>query len=450
MKNDLPKFESKGINLELVLNEYLYLAEKFVCYFCKNIVKDPHCCGKCQECFCMECFNLYKKRKNAKCPNFDSELGKICNNRLEEGYDITNREKMLLNQIKLKCMNFQGGCEEILSYENFFKHIKACKLRIYKCSNKDCDFQSTKEKINEHKLTCQYSKSICEYCKEEIVNNKITEHHQVCEEIDRLCFFCKKSFKVKNLYNHNPVCKRDFLNFANEENMRKIEEYDGLLEKLVKLENDFKVMKTGGSNKILLGRKKKVIIDDDERSRKSLEIDQEEKVKNEEFDKKRNDVESDENNIEDLLWINNKKEYKLSKYGKLTFSSNLGLKFDFKITVKVKYLSEKNNNFAIGFSEEPIMKSNYTIGNSKSYQEWAIHKDGLLTEKNCYNNYFQGKISIGIGDIIELFKKDDLIGFTINGNTYEYSYNFVSQSLYLICSLMYSEEEIEILDFAYN
>lgn len=449
MKNELVKFESKGINLNLVLTEYLYLAEKFVCYFCKNIVKNPHCCGKCQECFCEDCFNHYKKKKNPKCPNFDSELGKICNNRLEEGYDITNREKMLLNQIKLKCMNYQVGCEEILSYENFFKHVKSCKLRIYKCSNKDCDFQSTKDKVNEHKITCQFSKSICDYCKEEIVNNKITEHNQICEEIERICFFCKKNHKAKNLYNHNPGCKRDYLNFANEENIRKIFEYDCLVEKLERLENEFKVLKAG-NNKNLIGRKKKVIIDDEVSSRKSIELEHEEKVKNEEFDKNRNYGDQSELNSEDLLWINNRKEYKLLKNGRFTFSSNLNLNLDFKIIVKVILINQKNNNFSIGFSEEPILKANYVIGNSKSNHEWALHRDGLLTENNTYNNNLQGKINIENGDLIELNKKGDYIGFSINGNTYDYSYNFASQSLHLICSLMCAEEEVEILEFTYN
>ena len=40
MKNDLNKIEFKGIGLNLVLSDYLNLAKKFICYFCKNLLKN--------------------------------------------------------------------------------------------------------------------------------------------------------------------------------------------------------------------------------------------------------------------------------------------------------------------------------------------------------------------------------------------------------------------------
>ena len=286
MKTEIIKLETKGISLNLVLPDYAYLAENFICHLCKNLVRDPHCCQKCQECFCMECFNAYRKKKNARCPNFDKELNKVCNNKLDEGFDITNREKVLISEIKLKCLNHQAGCDEILSYENFFKHVKNCNHRVYRCNNKDCDFQSTKEKVKEHKIACQFSRTVCDFCKEEIPSNVFNDHLEICEEVEKFCFFCKKNFKVKNIYSHNPACKRELINFVCEENMKKINEYEELLEKYQIIETEFKELNKNKSV-VLLGKKKKMIIEDEEEeeSKNEVDIESEGKKKEEEFEK---------------------------------------------------------------------------------------------------------------------------------------------------------------------
>lgn len=445
MKNELIKFDSRGINLKLVLSEFLNLAEKFICHFCKNLVKDPHCCGKCQECFCMECFSQFKKsKKNAKCPMFDNEAKKICNNKFDEGYDITNREKMLLNEIKLHCINYNSGCEEILSYEHFYKHVKSCKLRTYRCTNKNCHFQSTKEKVTDHKMNCEFQIAFCEFCKEEILIKKIREHQQICEEFEKFCFFCKKNFKVKNLYNHNPLCKRDYLNFSNEENLKKIHDYEDLILKLQQIEDKYNELKSSRksksvrkSNNKFSGKKKKLVHDEEITKKAENEV-----IKNEESAKNFNLV----CDPKDITWMNSRKLYRHNRNGKYTFCSLKNLNFDFSISLKINNLSEKED-FAVGFSGKPIVKENYAIGNSKSYLIWALHRNGIITEKNYKNNNLINLIKIEKDDIIELRRKRSFITFAINGKEFDYTFNFNAENMYLIISLMCLNEEIEIIGF---
>ena len=446
MKNDLNKIEFKGIGLNLVLSDYLNLAKKFICYFCKNLVKDPHCCGKCQECFCMECFIQYKKsKKNAKCPYFDIETNKLCNNKLDEGYDITNREKNLLNEIKLRCFNYNDGCEEILGYENFYRHANSCDLRTFPCGNKYCHFQSTKEKVNEHKGICDLEIKICEYCKDEILSIKFSEHQQICEQLEKICFFCKTNFKLKNLYDHNPTCKREYLNFANEENLKKIKSYDEMIIKLKNFEALLKELKSSGKNSnILLGKKKKIIDDEDICKNQSDDID--EKSDDEiDIDAELNYDKSCDKN--DIIWVNNKKKYRHKRNGKFTISSLKKLNFDFSIMLRINKLNERDINFSIGFAGKPIVKENYQIGQSKSYLEWALHRYGVITEKNTLNNNFINEIRIQKGDIIELKRRQNAITFAINGKDFDYSFNYYDDNMYLITSLMHLDDEVEIIGF---
>ena len=442
MKNDLIKMVSRGINFNLVLSEYINIAEKFICHFCKNLVKDPHCCGKCQECFCMECFTQFKKsKKNAKCPIFDNETNKICNNKLDEGYDITNREKILLNEIKLNCVNYNAGCDEILNYEYFYKHVRSCKLRTFRCTNKNCNFQCTKEKVNEHKLNCEFEMIICEFCKDEILRNKIDNHNQICEELEKFCFFCKKNFKVKNLYNHNQLCRKEYLNFSNEENLKKIKNYEELVVKIQQIEHKLKELKSYRSFSMLLGKKKKILENKGNKVLGNYEIKKEEELE------KNESIMQDTFLPNDITWVNSKKQYRHNRNGKFTFSSLKNMNFDFTISIRINNLNEKDINFSIGFAGKPIVKENYFIGHSKSYLEWALHRFGVITEKNTLNNNFINEIKIENNDTIELRRKQSIITFAINGKYYDYSFNFTDENMYLNISLAFINEEVEIIKF---
>lgn len=449
MKLDSIK-DTRGISLDLVVPECLYLADKFLCHLCRFLVKDPHCCGKCQECFCKECFNNYKKnRKNAKCPNFDHDLNRTCNNKLDEGYDITNREKALLNLIWIKCWNHQAGCELELSYEDFYKHVKNCKYRIFRCLNQGCDFQASKEKVSEHKLTCMFSKFTCEFCKQEYPSSEFKEHQEFCDECEKYCVFCKKTLKVKNMYNHNPYCKRELLNFFSDENMKKIKDFDEILQQYKELDRQLKSYQTTQKECVMLARKKKPIIEDEEEFDRSLK-ESGGKIAESQIDK--NPYFEDKPNVfkNDINWMNGSKIMKMIKSVRTTFYSPLNLKKDFLISVSVNFLNEKNSNFMLGFSGETIHKQNYFPGNSSSYLEWSLNKDGQIIEHNRPTKEFKGVIKIESGTVIDLHCKDKYISFKINEKNFDYGYKFDSDNMFLMCSLMFQDEEVEIVNFVYN
>jgi hypothetical protein len=199
----------------------------------------------------------------------------------------------------------------------------------------------------------------------------------------------------------------------------------------------------------MLGRKKKPIIDDDEM------LDKEDA----EFEGKMNEQEIERNPYfedktigfeTDINWMNGSKIYKLGKTGKFTFHSPFNLKNDFSMELKVNNLSEKNTNFLIGFAGEPLAKQNYTVGSSSSYLEWAISRDATIAEHNSLNRDFKGSIKIETGSILELKKVNDKIFFAHDKQVFEYSFKFNSENMFLICSMMFADEEIEISHFTYS
>ena len=104
--------------------------EDLICPICFYILKYPINCSdkNNSHSFCKECIDIYLKEKN-KCP--------ICKNNFE--YKINNDIINSLEKLMFKCLFKNKGCNEIISYKDYFNHLSNCKYKYikYECNIKN-------------------------------------------------------------------------------------------------------------------------------------------------------------------------------------------------------------------------------------------------------------------------------------------------------------------------
>ena len=150
--------------------------EDLICPICLNILINPINCSdkKNSHSFCKKCINKYLKEKN-KCP--------ICKNFFE--YKINKEINNLLYNLSFNCLFKNEGCNYIISYVRYFKHINNCKYNNmkYECQIKKYNYKNKKFEI-------------CGYLANE---NKIMNHYKLCGNIEYKCIFCNETILQINL-----------------------------------------------------------------------------------------------------------------------------------------------------------------------------------------------------------------------------------------------------------
>ena len=137
---------------------------------------------KCPHIFCTSCYETYVNLTNEKlrCPVDGIQLTEAP----KEICFISNiLEKQLLN-----CGNKEKGCEWSGQLKDYFNHLKEeCIKQIIKCPFEECEFEIEREKMEEHKLTCEHRKVECEYCHNMFNYNILKEHESSCPKFKVSC-----------------------------------------------------------------------------------------------------------------------------------------------------------------------------------------------------------------------------------------------------------------------
>ena len=180
-KNDFikPIIENDIYNPENVVNNNNLF--DIICPICLNILNNPISCSSNlnSHSFCKECINIYLS-EHENCP--------LCKNNFEYYYNKEISEK--LNELLFKCIYFKEGCNKILNYLEYFKHINECKYKnsdiIYICLvekynylNKNfetCNYTGKLKEIEEHFKICAFFQYTCLFCKENIISLNFKEH----------------------------------------------------------------------------------------------------------------------------------------------------------------------------------------------------------------------------------------------------------------------------------
>ena len=107
------------------------LNRNFICLICFNVLKDPVLCPRNQHCFCRGC--ITKHLENAKrCPTCADELT------VETLIEAPRMIKDILNELNIRCLYSERGCQEILQLQHLERHEATCGFTPAVCTNQGC------------------------------------------------------------------------------------------------------------------------------------------------------------------------------------------------------------------------------------------------------------------------------------------------------------------------
>ena len=151
------------------------------CPICLNILKNPICCSSKKKAhfFCKECINKYLFGKDY-CP--------ICKKYFE--YITQNEINKYLYKLCFRCIYFNLGCNKVIRYLEYFKHINNCKYKkdLYECNVEKynyntktfdiCGFKGNIKEVENHFISCAFDIYKCLFCKKDIIKIKLKDHVQ--------------------------------------------------------------------------------------------------------------------------------------------------------------------------------------------------------------------------------------------------------------------------------
>ncbi len=136
------------------------LNRNFICLICFNVLKDPVLCPRNQHCFCRGC--ITKHLENAKrCPTCADELT------VETLIEAPRVIKDILNELNIRCVYNERGCQEILQLQHLDRHEATCGFTPAVCTNQGCGATVNKrDRIHHESEVCEFRKLKCHSCGE--------------------------------------------------------------------------------------------------------------------------------------------------------------------------------------------------------------------------------------------------------------------------------------------
>ena len=171
------------INHNLVLPQYASLCEELTCLICSYMVWNPISCIVCSSPFGQKCINNWLN-KNKQCP-------KGCKFEEAEFPKLLNR---IMNNVKLYCLYKANGCNDVITYDNFYKHVNQCNFAVYRCKSPNCESKGSKQEMEKHVLNdCGNVVFKCKVCRLNIKKEYYFQH----EKNPTICLNeCRKVFDI--------------------------------------------------------------------------------------------------------------------------------------------------------------------------------------------------------------------------------------------------------------
>ena len=136
------------------------ISRNFLCLICFNVLKDPVLCLRNQHHFCRGCITKHLEISR-RCPTCADEL-------TEE--TLAEPQRMIkdyLNELNIRCVYHDRGCEEIVQLQHLDQHEDSCGFTPAVCRNEGCGVTLNMRDltIHESKL-CEHRKLNCHLCGE--------------------------------------------------------------------------------------------------------------------------------------------------------------------------------------------------------------------------------------------------------------------------------------------
>ena len=136
------------------------ISRNFLCLICFNVLKNPVLCPRNQHCFCRGCITKHLENSR-RCPTCADEL-------TEE--TLTEPPRMVkdyLNELNIRCVYHDRGCEEIVQLQHLDQHEDSCGFTPAVCRNPGCGAILNKRDLIHHESElCEYRTLKCHSCEE--------------------------------------------------------------------------------------------------------------------------------------------------------------------------------------------------------------------------------------------------------------------------------------------
>ena len=132
----------------------------FLCLICFNVLKDPVLCSKNKHCFCRGCITKHLENSR-KCPTCADELTE------ETLAEPPVMIKYYLNELNIRCVYHDRGCQEIVQLQHLDQHEDSCGFTPTVCRNQGCGATLNKRDLVHHESElCEHRKLKCHSCGE--------------------------------------------------------------------------------------------------------------------------------------------------------------------------------------------------------------------------------------------------------------------------------------------
>ena len=132
----------------------------FLCLICFNVLKDPVLCPRNQHCFCRGCITKHLENSR-RCPTCADEMSE------ETLAEPQRMIKDYLNELNIRCVYNDRGCEEIVQLQHLDQHEDSCGFTPAVCTNPGCGATLNMRDLTVHESElCEYRNLKCHSCGE--------------------------------------------------------------------------------------------------------------------------------------------------------------------------------------------------------------------------------------------------------------------------------------------
>ena len=136
------------------------ISRNFLCLICFNVLKNPVLCPRNQHCFCRGCISKHLENSQ-RCPTCADELTE------ETLIEPQRMLKEYLNELNIRCVYNDRGCQEIVQLQHLDQHEDSCGFTPAVCTNTGCGVSLNKRDLIHHESElCEYRKLKCHSCGE--------------------------------------------------------------------------------------------------------------------------------------------------------------------------------------------------------------------------------------------------------------------------------------------
>ena len=134
--------------------------QNFLCLICFNVLREPVLCPRNHHCFCRACITKHLENSR-RCPTCTDELT------VETLAEPQRMVKDILNELKIHCIYFDRGCQEIPQLQHLDNHEATCGFTPAVCTNQGCGVTLNQRDLVHHQSElCEFRKLKCHSCGE--------------------------------------------------------------------------------------------------------------------------------------------------------------------------------------------------------------------------------------------------------------------------------------------